>query len=219
MRDVLDDDERKVKPVSLLMITTAAVLGSMIIYNAVWGAGTAQRRELFAEVPAGATTRMEVSVPSSDAATVVIKYDPLVEDVQRELLAIGDYKGMVDGVNGQRTKQAIQQYQQSNGLAVTGEVSTELVTHIMYNKKIKAAPEFTGSIDPAPAQIMQDESKKIMKVQSALADLGYDLGEASGKVDEATRTAILQYEMENGLAMDGAVNAELLAALAKITGN
>jgi peptidoglycan hydrolase-like protein with peptidoglycan-binding domain len=218
MRDVLDDDERKVKPVSLLMITTAAILGSMIIYNAVWSAGTVQRHQLFAEVPAGATTRMEVAVPSSDASTVVIKYDPLVEDVQRELLALGDYKGMVDGVNGQRTKQAIQQYQQTNGLAVNGEVSTELVTHIMYTRKIKAASETTGSIDPVPAKIIQDDSAKITKVQTALANLGYDLGEASGQLDEPTRAAILQFEMEKGLAMDGSINAELMAALSKPAG-
>jgi peptidoglycan hydrolase-like protein with peptidoglycan-binding domain len=219
MRDVLDDDERKVKPVSLLMITTAAVLGSMIIYNAVWSAGTGQRQQLFADVPEGATTRMVVTVPSADTATVVIKYDPLVEDVQRELLAIGDYKGMVDGVNGIRTKQAIQQYQQSNGLPVTGEVSAELVSHIQYAKKIKAASEFTGSIEPAPAKIVRDDNKNIIKVQSALANLGYDLGEPSGKLDEPTHAAILQFEMENGLAMDGAVNAELMAALAKTASN
>jgi peptidoglycan hydrolase-like protein with peptidoglycan-binding domain len=219
MRDVLDDDERKVKPVSLLMITTAAVLGSMIIYNAVWSSGTARRAQLVAEVPVGATTHMEVTVPTVDTPTVVIKYDPLVEDVQRELLAIGQYKGMVDGVNGIRTKQAIQQYQQTNGLPVTGEVTAELVNHILYTKKLKAAAEFTGSIDPAPAKIVQDDSKNLIKVQSALATLGYDLGEPSGKLDEPTHAAILQFEMENGLTMDGAVNGELLSALAKTANN
>ncbi len=219
MRDVLDDDERKVKPVSLLMITTAAILGSMIIYNAVWKGGASQRQQLVAEVPLGATTHMEVIVPSADAPTVVIKYDPLVEDVQRELLAMGQYKGMVDGVNGQRTKLAIQQYQQVNGLPVTGEVSTELITHIEYARKIKAAAEFTGSIDPAPVKSMPNDSKNIIKVQAALANLGYDLGQPTGALDEATHAAILQFEMENGLAMDGAVNAELLAALTKTASN
>ncbi len=219
MRDVLDDDERKVKPVSLLMITTAAILGSMIIYNAVWKGGAGQHQQLIADMPIGATTHMEVTVPTSDAATVVIKYDPLVEDVQRELLAMGQYKGMVDGVNGQRTKQAIQQYQQLHSLPVTGEVSTELVTHIQYARKIKAAAEYTGSLDPAPAIIIPDASKNIIKVQNALATLGYDLGQPSGTLDEPTHAAILQFEMENGLAMDGAVNAELLAALSKTASN
>lgn len=219
MRDVLDDDERKVKPVSLLMITTAAVLGSMIVYNAVWKGGAAPQQQLNGTVPSGATTHMEVAVPSSDSSTVVIKYDSLVEDVQRELLAMGQYKGMVDGVNGQRTRQAIQQYQQVNGLPVTGEVSSELISRIQYERKVKAAAEFTGSIDSAPAKAMPDDSKNIRKVQAALANLGYDLGEPSGTLDEQTHAAILQFEMENGLAMDGAVNAELLTALSKTASN
>jgi len=38
-------------------------------------------------------------------------------------------------------------------------------------------------------------------------------------LDEATHAAILQFEMENGLTMDGAVNAELMAALSKTANN
>jgi peptidoglycan hydrolase-like protein with peptidoglycan-binding domain len=218
MRDVLDDDERKVKPVSLLMVTTAAVLGSMIIYNAMWGQGSALRGQL-AAIPAGATTRMDVTVPPEDANTVVIKYDPAIEDVQRELLASGQFKGMVDGVNGQRTKSAVQQYQQENGLPVTGEVTPELISHIQYTRKVKAAAEFTGSIDPAPAVTKtdpnQERAKDILKVQAALAKLGYDIGEPTGTLDEPTHAAILQYELENGLSMDGEIDAPLLASLLK----
>jgi peptidoglycan hydrolase-like protein with peptidoglycan-binding domain len=208
MRDILDDDERKVKPLSMLMITTAAVLGSMIVYNAMWGQGAATRAGL-ASAP-GATTHMEVSVPADASNTVVIKYDPVVEDVQRELLALGQYKGMVDGVIGQRTIAAVQQYQQANGLTVTGQVSAELANHIRYTRKVKAASEFTGSIDPAPT-ISKRQSISI--AQAALAKMGYDLGEPSGSLDETTKAAILQFEMENGLNMDGDVGPELLSAL------
>jgi peptidoglycan hydrolase-like protein with peptidoglycan-binding domain len=218
MRDVLDDDERKVKPVSLLMVTTAVILGSMIVYNAMWGKGSSSASLQMVAVPAGATTRMSVAVP--DVNTVIIKYDPAIEDVQRELLALGQYKGMVDGVNGQRTKIAIQQYQQDNSLPVTGEVTPELINHIQYTRKVKAAAEFTGSIDPAPAvpTLKDDPTLDILKVQGALSKLGYDLGEPTGKLDDATRAAILKFEMENGLSMDGAVDAQLLAALAKPAG-
>jgi peptidoglycan hydrolase-like protein with peptidoglycan-binding domain len=220
MRDVLDDDERKVKPVSLLMVTMAALLGSMIIYNAMWGNGSSSAGRQMAALPAGATTRMNVAVPNGNLNTVIIKYDPAIEDVQRELLALGQYKGMVDGVNGQRTKIAIQQYQQDNGLPVTGEVTPELINHIQYTRKVKAAAEFTGSIDPAPAvpTPKNDPTQDILKVQGALSKLGYDLGEPTGKLDEATHAAILQFEMENGLSMDGNIDAQLLAALTKPAG-
>ncbi len=38
------------------------------------------------------------------ANTVIIKYDPAVEEVQRELLAAGEYDGLVDGIFGDRTE-------------------------------------------------------------------------------------------------------------------
>jgi peptidoglycan hydrolase-like protein with peptidoglycan-binding domain len=222
MRDVLDDDERKVKPVSLLMVTTAAILSGMIIYNALWGKGSgAHTQQLVVAVPAGASTHMEVAVPMSDSNTVVIKYDPVIEDAQRELSATGHYTGIVDGVNGQHTKMAIQKFQEDNGLPVTGEVTPDLMNRIRYMHKVKAASEFTGSLDPAPAQaeVKANDNQDIIKVQAALAKLGYDLGEPTGKMDDETRAAILQFEMDNGLSMDGAIDASVLAALAKPAGN
>jgi peptidoglycan hydrolase-like protein with peptidoglycan-binding domain len=219
MRDVLDDDERKVKPLSLLMITTAAILGSMIVYNAMWGRTTAERAQLMAEVPQGATTRMEVVVQPADAPTVTIKYDADIETVQRELLALGQYHGMVDGVNGQRTKSAVELYQQTNGLAITGVVTAELINHIRYTRKIKAASEFTGSVEPAAPLQKVNNSKYIFKAQSALGKLGYDIGEPTGDLDEATKAAILQFQMENGMEMDGKATAGLVEVLAKLATN
>jgi peptidoglycan hydrolase-like protein with peptidoglycan-binding domain len=232
MRDVLDDDERKLRPTSLILIATATILSGMIVYNGLTAGSNT--RQLALTSPQ-ATTRMEVTVPDSSANTVVFKYDADVENVQRELLATGHYKGLVDGVMGERTKQAIQQYQQDNALAVTGDVSNSLVNHIRYTRKIKAAAEFTGSVEPsqidvappalkpvqpinvqkAQAPVKQNKHQAILRVQMSLANLGYDLGEPSGVMDDATRAAILQYEMENGLAMEGVIDDPLLASLTK----
>jgi peptidoglycan hydrolase-like protein with peptidoglycan-binding domain len=230
MRDVLDDDERKLKPVSVLLFTTAAVLSAMIIYNGLTAGPAAGT---FAMASPQATTRMQISVPQTSANTVVFKYDATVEDVQRELLATGHYKGMVDGVMGQRTAQAIQHYQQENGLSLTGEVSPQLVNHIRYTRKIKAAAEFTGSVArttietaavaapikikqaDAVAPLKQNRRQAILRAQMSLANLGYDLGEPSGEMDDATHAAILQYEMDNGLAMEGEVDNALLSSLSK----
>jgi peptidoglycan hydrolase-like protein with peptidoglycan-binding domain len=212
MRDVLDDDERKLKPLPLLMMITACTLGSMIVYNAIWGKGTFTQSQLVASVPVGATTRMDVTVPSSDN-TVVIKYDPSIEDAQRELLALGQFHGMVDGVNGERTKQAIQHYQGANGLPVNGEVTPELINHLRYTHKVKAASEITGSIDSAPAAAPVDRSREIMKVQMSLSQLGFDPGPPTGSWNEATHAAVLQFEMNNGLTMDGVIDKTLVQAL------
>lgn len=223
MRDVIDDDERKVRPTSMLMLTSATILGAMIIYNAL-ASNSSKPMSLHA------TTRMQVSLPEQSSNTVVFKYDADVENIQRELLATGHYKGMVDGVMGQRTQLAIQSYQHDNALQETGLVSPELINHIRYTRKIKAAAEFTGSLDPLPevaitpilkpvvkqaAVFKPNKEQQVLQAQMTLANLGYDLGEPTGTLDGQTRAAILKFQMDNGLAMDGQVDSGLLTALTK----
>jgi peptidoglycan hydrolase-like protein with peptidoglycan-binding domain len=254
MRDVLEDDERKVRPLGLLMLTTSAVLSVMIVYNTMYGQSDQNRPSA-----ASASTHVEVPAPIDASNTVVFKYDATVEDVQRELLATGHFRGLVDGVNGQKTKIAIQQFQQEAGLAVTGEITPDLINKIRYTRKVKAASEFTGSINPAPevppvakhqivsqpiieepqaeveppvlpkpkkpAKIINatnvakpivpklSPNKNVIAVQKALAAKGYEVGATNGKMSPATRAAILKYELDNGLPMDGVIDLPLLAAL------
>ncbi len=254
MRDVLEDDERKVRPLGLLMLTTSAVLSVLIVYNTIYG-----QNHISANIIT-ASTHVEVPAPVDGTNTVVFKYDATVEDVQRELLATGHFKGLVDGVNGQKTKVAIQQFQQEAGLPVTGEITPELINHIRYTRKVKAASEYTGSINPAPevpvaspqpisqpviaeqepAPAVEEpvlpkpkkatkntaataltkpvaqkpaQNNNVITVQKALAAKGYAVGAANGKMSPATRAAILKFELDNGLPMDGVIDLPLLAAL------
>jgi peptidoglycan hydrolase-like protein with peptidoglycan-binding domain len=254
MRDVLEDDERKVRPLGLLMLTTSAVLSVMIVYNTMYGQSDQNRPSAMS-----ASTHVEVPAPIDASNTVVFKYDATVEDVQRELLATGHFKGLVDGVNGQKTKVAIQQFQQEAGLAATGEITPDLINKIRYTRKVKAASEYTGSINPAPetpppaaklivSQPIIEEpqaevepavapkpkkpvkinnaanaakpvapkpvpNNNVVTVQKALAAKGYEVGTANGKMTPATRAAILKYELDNGLPMDGVIDLPLLASL------
>jgi peptidoglycan hydrolase-like protein with peptidoglycan-binding domain len=239
MRDILDDDESRVKPLGLLMLTTATVLSGMIIYNVTLGQTQNGLGRTNMATTLGASTHVDVPAPAELSNTVVFKYDATVEEVQRELLATGHFKGLVDGVNGQKTKLAIEQFQQEIGLPVTGEITADLVGRIQYTRKVKAASEYTGSVDPAPAAIPQAQSlpvavapvaevpeptlaakpnkpaqgNNILSVQKTLSAKGYPVGDVTGKMNAETRAAILQYELENGLAMDGVVDSTLLAAL------
>lgn len=243
MRDILDDDERRVKPLGLVLLTTTAVLSSMIIYNTTFGQPQLGGAGSTVSMAVGAATHVEVPAPAEVSNTVVFKYDAAVEEVQRELLATGHFKGLVDGVNGQKTKIAIEHYQQDVGLAVTGEITPDLVNHIRYTRKVKAAADYTGSIDPAPAVAVTpvtspvaaapdvataqpapaiitsaklkkpSQNQRILSVQKALAAKGYTVGEMNGQLSDATHSAILQFEMDNGLAMDGVVDPLLLNAL------
>lgn len=250
MRDVLDEEEGGFQPVSAMLLVTAVILGGMISYNALFNQRLETTQQVVANVMGSGAARVNVNVPVDGSTAVVIKYDPVVEDVQRALLATGIYRGQIDGVNGQRTRSAIQQYQQANGLPVTGNVSKELASQIQYTNTLKAASEYTGSVSMAPgaspvspaarknpalqvpgesakpelpdATTMNSQSltpainakvQRIKRVQIALSSLGYKAGKVTGSLNDDTKAAILQFEMDNGLAMDGVVDANLLQAL------
>ena len=241
MRDVLDDDANRMRPLSLIMVATTTILSGMIIYNTMFAQPMTGRVGPSVSMATGASTHVDIVAPADVSNTVIFKYDASVEEVQRELLAIGQFKGMVDGVNGQKTKIAIQAYQQEAGLPITGEITPELLNHIRYTHKLKAAAEYTGSINPAPAaaaepsfsqeavtpiaqaakpipavspkQTKANLNTQIRTAQKALMEKGYSVGEVNGQMSDTTRSAILQYQMDNGLAMDGEVDLPLLSAL------
>lgn len=230
VKDVLDDEEWKIKPLSLLLASCAGILGVMIVTNAL-GHHRAQHVAA-ANTPVSGNLQQASAAPQEGTSTIVLKYDPLIEDVQRELLAAGVYKGSVDGVNGLRTKQAIQAYQQANGLPATGEASEDLVNHIRFTRKVQQAAQFTGSVDeagssmssastpvakaapaPVPQAVAAAQDANVKKAQVALAGLGYDINKLDGRVNDETRAAILKYEMDNGLDMGGMVDEALMKAL------
>jgi peptidoglycan hydrolase-like protein with peptidoglycan-binding domain len=206
MKDVLDEGGPHSGPLPFLAHGASFILGCMIVYNALFGqAGTKQAQ--------GLSTRVEVNAGN----TIVLRYDPQVEEVQRALLSAGEYKGMVDGVAGQQTKLAIEAYQRKSGLAVDGQVSEALIEHLRFTEQIAAAAEFTGSIaegeDPAP------DKKQVLDVQTALAELGYQPGEITGSMNRATRAAITAFEKDRGLAESGEISPKLLTEIAKMSGS
>jgi peptidoglycan hydrolase-like protein with peptidoglycan-binding domain len=218
-----------------LVVTAASAVGALaIIFNAFFNQQGNSNGGLAVN---DATSRVTVQSGSKASRTITLKYDTLVEDVQRELLATGHFNGLVDGVTGPRTQVAIEAYQRENKLDVTGEISKSLLEHIQYTRKLNQAAEFTGSLPravEAPKDIIQPLAalpkpikkaaarpvstgdKAIAKVQERLALLGYDPGSRSGQLDEGTRSAILIFEMDHGLPMQGKISKALLTTLKSI---
>jgi peptidoglycan hydrolase-like protein with peptidoglycan-binding domain len=209
MRDVIEEEGRSFRPASIVSTATGALLSAAILYNAFFGQGQAQRLLADAAVgslPPGATTRMDVSA----GTTVQLKYDPVVEEVQRQLLAAGYYKGAVDGVTGRLTRQAIITYEQQEGLKVDGEASSDLAEHIRYTREIAEASLFTGDVTPAPDADLRAE---IRRVQTGLSDLAYDPGEITGAMNDQTHEAIRRFQHDHRIAESGEVSGQLLVAL------
>ena len=220
MKDVLEEGGLQLRPLSILALLATAILSFAILYNAFLGQVDGAGRPRFVasqETADGASTRVDVIASNSRNATIVLKYDPRVEEVQRALLATGNYRGMVDGVAGKNTRMAIATYQKSNGLRVNGEVSNELIEHLRYTQQVAAASEFTASV--AKLEKKPGEAAALRQVQTGLAELGYAPGEITGDLTSATIQAIIQFEKDRGLPRKGAVTSALLEEISKMSGD
>jgi peptidoglycan hydrolase-like protein with peptidoglycan-binding domain len=214
--------EERISPFAAAFGVLAAGLSGLIIWNAFHGDHRAHSRAI-AVVPKGASTHVEVMLPAVAAPgqVITIKYDAQVEDVQRELIATGHFKGLVDGVMGPLTEQAIRQYQRDAQMPETGAVSKPLLDQIRLRKKVAAASDYTGTI--AKDQVLPvvaspkfgtaDGIPIVREAQQRLRRLGYLKKPVSGVPDDATRASILEFQMDYGLNMDGTIGKELLSAL------
>ena len=220
MKDVLEEGGLQLRPLSILALVATAILSFAILYNAFLGQVDGAGRPRFVasqETAGGASTRVDVIASNSRTATIVLKYDPQVEEVQRGLLATGNYRGMVDGVAGKNTRMAIAAYQKSAGLRVNGEVSNELIEHLRYTQQVAAAAEFTASVEKLEKN--PGEAAALRQVQTGLAELGYAPGEITGDLTSATIQAIIQFEKDRGLPRQGSVSSALLEEIAKMSGD
>ena len=189
------------------------VLSMAILANAFLGQPESSRSQ--AAVSSGASVRLEVEAPGAAGRTIQLRYDPVVESVQRELLAAGYYKGSVDGVIGRKTKQAIEDYQRSVGIGVDGKPTSGLAEHIRYTREVSEASLFTGSIDPDPAA---EARAMILRVQTGLSELAYNPGGVDGQLTEQTRSAIREFQRDRNMAETGEVSGGLLTELSKMSG-
>jgi hypothetical protein len=122
----------------------------------------------------------------------------LVLLAQRELASLGLYYGVVDGLAGADTRDAVRKYQALNGLAVTGAVTRPVLDHIQFARRLSDAG---------------NTSIAVHQVQSALAKLGYSPGKIDGQLGEQTKIAIRTFEADRGWPVTGKVSDELLQEL------
>lgn len=211
MRDVIEQRGRRFGPAPVFAIAAAGAISIAIGYNAFFG----QASRSLAALTDGATSNQVVDSEAVESTTVRLRYDPVVEEAQRELQAAGFYRGTIDGVAGKRTRLAIEAYQKATDLTVTGEATKGLIEHVRFTREIAEASLFTGTVE---ADAGAEERARIRRVQTGLAELAYLQGEINGEMNAPTRSAIIQFERDRGLAETGDISGALLAELAKMNG-
>lgn len=217
MRDSEQTEERKRRLAPLAAWSLTAVISVAVAGNALLGQPRIERASVPASEEAAAADPDGVVVGKQDniSRTIQLKYDPVVEAVQRELAAAGYYKGNVDGVIGRKTRDAIAAYQTATGLEADGKPSSELAEHIRFTREVAEASLFTGTVEPSPDA---EARARVRRVQTALAELAYSPGAISGEMNAQTHDAITAFQRDRQLPETGEIDDALIAELGKMSG-
>ena len=135
-----------------------------------------------------------------------------VLDVQARLCSLGYDVGTdgVDGYFGEDTRYAVLNFQQASGLVADGIIADntwcELVEagykageRLLYLR----IPPFRGA--------------DVLSLQKSLNCLGFNAGPEDGIFGQLTERAVLDFQKNSGLVMDGMVDESVLRVVAKVT--
>lgn len=107
-----------------------------------------------------------------------------IGDTQRRLHALGFYNGPIDGVWGHETRAAVERYQQSRGLAMTGRIDE---------------PTRAALRAPPPRLVTLSEATDVRTVQNRLRQLNHYNGPADGVWGASTQAAMENFQRSRGL--------------------
>jgi peptidoglycan hydrolase-like protein with peptidoglycan-binding domain len=144
-------------------------------------------------------------VTDAGGGSVAVKGDDrvqLVSDLQSELRRRGYAIPLVTGEVNDATRQAIWAYQQDSGLTVNGQPSESLLARLRSSQ----------------GNDRQETARLVHATQSRLNDLGYNAGPEDGVYGPTTRSAVREFQSDQGLPMTGEASTSLLARIQQATG-
>jgi len=148
--------------------------------------------------------------------------NPLVEEIQVVLDKFGYDTGTKDGRMGQKTREAIKEFQESIGIKNTGYMDQRTWRQI---EDIRRTNDGRTSEDARKIKvrsaypeegISSGEFKPTTKeIQRALKNAGFDPGAVDGKMGPRTQQAIKEFQRAKDLKVDGKVGAKTWIELGK----
>lgn len=131
-------------------------------------------------------------------ATIPFEPSPKVVEIQKLLKLYGYQAGRIDGGLGVNTRNAIETFQQDNGLKVTKFVDKATWVKLnIFNDR----------------QLVVDGEVNMMMVQAALKNAGFNPGKPDGKDGPKTLEAIRKFQKAMGLKPDGRIGFKTLSEL------
>jgi peptidoglycan hydrolase-like protein with peptidoglycan-binding domain len=135
--------------------------------------------------------------------------DAHVEAIQAALREAGYYPGPLDGIAGEQTRAAIAAYEQKLGWAPTGAASRSLLAALQAGASARRTTADAG--EHAAPTIVPDG--RVAAVQEALAKAAYGPLKADGLFGPQTRDAIVRFQQDHGLSVNGEINDALIIEL------
>lgn len=227
--------------------TAFLVALSFVSANALWYQPFAHpgaffsTREVTHEIapPVLSETTITIERPQEPVVRQV-EGDPATKAVQAVLKELNLYQGTVDGLSGPNTRKAVEVYQKTVGLPVTGEIDATLleqldtrptagITPVSPAKPVaKPAAKPTPKPQPKSASIEdiiaepaaarfsgQDDpaADRIRKVQTGLKQAGMKDMDVDGIMGSRTRQAVKEFQARNGLPETGEADDAVLKAM------
>lgn len=137
-----------------------------------------------------------------------------VLDVQSRLRSLGYSVGTdgVDGLFGEATCDAVLLYQQRNGLLTDGVVGENTWCELVESMYVPGERLMYLRIPPY-------RGADALYLQRSLNCLGFNAGPEDGIFGSMTERAVLDFQKNTGLLVDGMVDDSVLKAIAKVTKN
>jgi len=137
-----------------------------------------------------------------------------VQAVQARLQQAGAYTGAVDGVWGPDSEAALQRFQQSHQLQVTGQLNQATAATLGIDPASLAAVAAVSPAPPPPPPVDGTLSTaSVRAVQSRLQALNFYAGAVDGIWGESTQSAIERFQQGRGLQPNGQLNPATISAM------
>lgn len=139
---------------------------------------------------------------------------------QEKLKSDGLYSGDATGKLDDPTREALKKYQAANGLRATGTLNRatleKMGIELTEKQREIPIPESSYAVEknsnpangekPKRQPVFRATKDQIAAAQQLLKSQNLLSGEATGKLDDATRAALRKYQESNGLKVTGTLN-------------
>jgi peptidoglycan hydrolase-like protein with peptidoglycan-binding domain len=156
------------------------------------------------------------AAPAAAQTVMQLTYDqvlapPAVRAVQDRLHQMGAYSGAVDGNWGPDSQTALQQFQQSHGLQVTGQLNQATAALLTLNPaELIASGQPTANPPGEGRPLSQAE---VRNLQARLGALGYYRGAIDGIWGPGMQSALVRFQQSSGIPASGRLNPQTVTAM------